>query len=791
MNPMLDKDFLKKLDNFNIREIYARATALDINEYPLELIEGKITGGSINIDGASALRRTCSVSMVAEDVKLNDFYWGLNTKFKLEVGLKNTIDPDYPEIIWFPQGVYIITSFSSSLNANSYSISINGKDKMCRLNGEFGGALPASIDFGTEDIYDNNTGILTRKKLPIKRIIREMIHTYAEEPYHNIIINDLDKYGLELLEYRGSAPMYMLYDTANSEYNQMLFNGNMICYDTNGTQWTLETIPKYNVRVDLIYDEATRIKLDGSETIYTVSKIVYGETAGYRLTDLTYAGDLISNPGESITSILDKIIGMLGNFEYFYDLDGRFIFQEKKTYLNASWNSIVKIENETYVENAAFIDKVSYSFGSNNLIKSLSNNPNLGNVKNDFIIWGSRKGISGAEIPIHMRFAIHKKPKSYTTYDGKKTYTTENLDWREIIYQMAIDYYKHNQEDDFLSKVAKHNQEYPTGFTGYEPFYIDFQAFWRDLYNPDVKNEYLPFEYDYDNGNTFNSDKILYLKEKYVSSEGVRDQNTFVWTGEKMVQYNNIEHELIDNKYLYIKKDFKENPEKTDDINDIYKKENKYKKYVIETKDGVDSKVYINYFYLDKRYYINDEPKDELRYWNKTVQDSPDLLNFWIDFLDADETGQSELSKMSIFAIGNRPKVVNDKNVKSIYFRNVPNVIYGDKENITLEVYDEKSGYVHINIPEGAFQEDCFTISAQGKSAKDQLNELLYQHSYCTESVSIQAIPVYYLEPNTIVSIEDKNTNISGEYILSKITIPLTYNGMMSISATKSPQRIY
>jgi hypothetical protein len=410
MNPRLDKDFLKKLDNFNIREIYARATALDINEYPLELIEGKITGGSINIDGASALRHTCSVSMVAEDVKLNDFYWGLNTKFKLEVGLKNTIDPSYPEIIWFPQGVYIITSFSSSLNANSYSISINGKDKMCRLNGEFGGALPASIDFGTEDIYDNNTGILTRKKLPIKRIIREMIHTYAEEPYHNIIINDLDKYGLELLEYRGSAPMYMLYDTTNSEYNQMLFNGKMICYDTNGKRWTLETIPKYNVRVDLIHDEATRIKLVGSETIYTVSKIVYGETAGYRLTDLTYAGDLISNPGESITSILDKIIGMLGNFEYFYDLDGRFIFQEKKTYLNASWNPIVKIENETYVENAAFIDKVSYSFGSNNLIKSLSNTPNLGNVKNDFVIWGSRKGASGAEIPIHMRFAIHKKP---------------------------------------------------------------------------------------------------------------------------------------------------------------------------------------------------------------------------------------------------------------------------------------------------------------------------------------------------------------------------------------------
>jgi hypothetical protein len=88
---------------------------------------------------------------------------------------------------------------------------------------------------------------------------------------------------------------------------------------------------------------------------------------------------------------------------------------------------------------------------------------------------------------------------------------------------MAIDYYKHNQEDNFLSNVAYYNQEYPTGFTGYEPFYIDFQAFWRELYNPDAKDEYLPFEYDYDNSNTFNSNKILYLKEKYVSSEGIRD----------------------------------------------------------------------------------------------------------------------------------------------------------------------------------------------------------------------------------------------------------------------------
>ena len=102
MNALLDKDFLKKLDNYNSREIYARITALTVNEAPIEFIEGQVTGGSINIDGASAVRRTCSLSLVAQGININNFYWGLNNKFKLEIGLKNFIDPKYPDIIWFP-----------------------------------------------------------------------------------------------------------------------------------------------------------------------------------------------------------------------------------------------------------------------------------------------------------------------------------------------------------------------------------------------------------------------------------------------------------------------------------------------------------------------------------------------------------------------------------------------------------------------------------------------------------------------------------------------------------------
>ena len=45
-----------------------------------------------------------------------------------------------------------------------------------------------------------------------------------------------------------------------------------------------------------------------------------------RTTDLVYAGELIGNVGETLTSVLDKIKNMLGDFEYFYDVDGRFVF---------------------------------------------------------------------------------------------------------------------------------------------------------------------------------------------------------------------------------------------------------------------------------------------------------------------------------------------------------------------------------------------------------------------------------------------------------------------------------
>ena len=118
-----DKNFLLTLDKIKEKEIYAKVTALTFQEAPITTIEGRITAGSVNVDGDSAVRRTCSLTLIAENFNYQYYTWGFNTKFKLEIGVKNKINNIYPDINWFNQGIYILTSFNTSRSTTNFTIS--------------------------------------------------------------------------------------------------------------------------------------------------------------------------------------------------------------------------------------------------------------------------------------------------------------------------------------------------------------------------------------------------------------------------------------------------------------------------------------------------------------------------------------------------------------------------------------------------------------------------------------------------------------------------------------------
>ena len=438
-NPLVDNEFLKKLHEFTEREVYAKVIVLDLNEQPIEKITGRVTQGSISVDGTSAVRRTCSLTLVAQDVDINEYYWGMNSKIKLYIGLKNFVDDNYPEIIWFKQGLYLLTTFNTSQNVNGYTISLQGKDKMCLLNGDIGGAITElSVDFARIDVEDTDEngvglGTFTQQDLELKDIIIEAVHKYGKEPYHNIIVNDLDDVGLELYEYRGENPMYFVINNDTGEVSQPILDGSetLDYYDVN--KQPIEVTPddlldsQFDTRLNLEFGTNNENKLvvyNKQGTAFSFYKVLTGETVGYRITALTYVGDLVGQVGNAITgAVLDPIVKQLGDFEYFYNDDGQFIFQRKRTFVNVSWNNLVKDpEGDTYAQANAFTNSYTYSFENSNLITAFNNTPALNNVKNDFALWGVRKGISGADIPIHMRYAIDRKPISYTTYEGE-TYT--------------------------------------------------------------------------------------------------------------------------------------------------------------------------------------------------------------------------------------------------------------------------------------------------------------------------------------------------------------------------------
>ena len=831
---LYDKEFLLKLDKNRNRTIYAKVIALNFQEYPIETIEGRVTQGSISLDGASAVRRSCSLSLVAQDFKYNDYYWGINTKFKLEIGVENTVDSSYPDIIWFPQGIYLITSFNTSQSASNFTISIQGKDKMSLLNGEIGGSLDATVDFGTIEEEDKD-GIWTIRKIPIPEIIRNIVHVYGGEPYHNIVINDLETYGLELLEYRYDVPMY-LYRPAKPEspiYTNMTLNGDttMCLPEGDEEEKPLSALTVNNYELEPLVDHLINpellkpIRID-NEWWY-IAKIEQHDAAGYRTTDLTYAGDLIAKSGESITSVLDKIKNMLVEFEYFYDLDGRFVFQKKQSFTSTMWSPKDESgENEELQQSKMLTSTYAYTFSGGELITAFNNNPNLLNLRNDYSIWGERETMSGAKVPIHMRYAIDTKPVRYQqilvpeddpaviAYNNK--YNTQlpfqpepktflygkeedgKYDWREIIYQMALDNYRYGFLDDFEIRVAQANPDkkigYPSGRTGYEQYYIDMQGFWRQLYNPELEQEI--------EEKTAETELMKEeIEQKTEEIYGTPNPNTNIPSGgvqdflTQIINSDTIEKAktCITNLYKSFGGKYKVKDNNGVDIMEPYIVINEVRSICNEVIDTITNlksecartETEVETLKLEQETVYNDP---DHKHWNSAVFSSPDTLNFWIDFLggyadNSDSKEVSELSQFNVKNIGSRSKVVNETTVKSIYFREVPNIIFTDEIN-NSEIL---AGYRYIQVPD---LENMFKISARGKSAKDRLDELLYQHSYCVESATITAIPIYYLQPNTRIYLHDEKTGLNGDYVVSKVTIPLAYNGTMQLTATKAAENI-
>lgn len=387
-----DSAFLKMFDEIKLKEQFVKLIVLTFDEMPIQEIQGRVIGGSFTLDGSSGMRRTGNLSMVADDYE-NDLtdtkhLLSINKKVEVLIGFTNTTD-EYSEfpILWFPQGTYVIITPNITHNQSGINISLTLHDKMALLNGECGGVLPASVVFNEiEDIDEDGNIQITEPT--IYQIIQELVNHFGGEQLGKIIISDVDSRIKKVMKWTGATSLYL--------YQEPVADGTM-----------------YN-RFSTNYSQLAEKQASGHGTI---KEFAYGEDIGYILTDFVYPGELIGNAGDTVVTILDQIKNTLGNYEYFYDVDGNFRFQEIKNYLNTSYSTF--LINEINADNY-LVDYTSgksvYTFEDANIIQSYSNSPQYQQIKNDFLVWGKRTSVEGKDIPIRYHLAIDSKPKVGNSY---------------------------------------------------------------------------------------------------------------------------------------------------------------------------------------------------------------------------------------------------------------------------------------------------------------------------------------------------------------------------------------
>ena len=114
-----------------------------------------------------------------------------------------------------------------------------------------------------------------------------------------------------------------------------------------------------------------------------------------------------------------------------------------------------------------------------------------------------------------------------------------------------------------------------------------------------------------------------------------------------------------------------------------------------------------------------------------------------------------------------------------------PITVYGNSV-LRKECEDKGQDYIQMD-------PNLYNMTAGGgnfNSAYNMARELLYQYTSYNESITINALPIYYLEPNIRISVRDSQSGIHGDYMINSISIPLDITSTMTLSCTRALERI-
>lgn len=161
--------------------------------------------------------------------------------------------------------------------------------------------------------------------------------------------------------------------------------------------------------------------------------------------------------------------------------------------------------------------------------------------------------------------------------------------------------------------------------------------------------------------------------------------------------------------------------------------------------------------------------------------------NYYLDFIDS----AGSLGKYSVSNIGRRTDVVVNDDVNCLFEPEVPNIVFlnldlndSDPDKLA-ELRDEcqNSGQPWAQTPGEIYK--AFSTGGYHNGAYDYICTELYTHTTYQTTISMTAIPNYWIEPNSRIRIADNATKTFGNYMIQNISLPLDVGSVMSITANE------
>lgn len=224
----------------------------------------------------------------------------------------------------------------------------------------------------------------------------------------------------------------------------------------------------------------------------------------------------------------------------------------------------------------------------------------------------------------------------------------------------------------------------------------------------------------------------------------------------------------------------------------------------------------------DKGYYFAELSAFWPQVYNLVEQEffSEDMSNtnsiaagtYYLDFLDSTSTSFGE---WSVNNIGRRSDVIVKEEINCLFQPEIPNVVILPINALDLSVADHSSSDTIYSYNNRAL-ESPMTLEELRTEAKtnfypwtqvdssiysqlftggykngafDQIKYELYLHTRYQKSVSLTSIPVFYLEPNNRITINDTTTNTYGDFVIQSINLTLGPGANMSITCSEIAER--